>query len=1496
MICCDNLIHPFQNDPGISQRQRVIDDLLSGSAQIDGRKTADLLDYFSQLSRHINFYDSQLNISDWQAFFRKSIPFSLTGIIKHNKDTVQQKFDKYNKLFDKRPNRQSLQLIVHFIYFQTIHLVNRWHSEMKGSDLPVERLLEKMIRDKLLEPVKKYICLTNTATEKYRIKKIDFNKLQQSGVWELSAFDLRDTSCFVSNAPTKRKRLIALRNEIVSLFPAFMNIISLTGPGAEASMELSLFPLKEEFQKKHSPHLALLFAFLKLFRYLQNDLNGFTKKHLDFFYQDVLKLNPRDAVPDKTHILFEIQNQLDKYLIKKEVQVKDGKDRNKEDINFALNDEIVVNKTIVADLRTLFLNNRTVFDQTYLEGVYKAPDARKADGIDKDFKDDDAKSFPTVGSKLSKYIPPEKKFFQPYPFARLGFILASPVLLLNEGTRNVTITLACELKQSCNNPLQFYSPELLYPRIKELFAKGFYYISQDLIKEAQKLGIKQTLIDQLWNFLFDKKRQGCWEEETIYDKETFVTARKWRVEFYNGLTDAEQTAVSTLFIERRLFKIHFSGKSEWIEPSNIRRIRFSLLDPVTKRFSIIIKTRLKPDKDPVTFYDKEKFKEDFNTTLPMVKIELDESIKLLRGNDSEATPCCVEVDPGNSRKPVSFYHFLRDVVIVDSSGTKATQIDVRVCGIKKFIVQNDESIQDVNGPIYPFGARPEIIDFDINQRPPLYNPLGPPLVTDRNLIGPSFYVGSKEVFCKKWNEVYINIEWKNKPKDFREYYKAFLRESPGGGPFGLNEQSFLINLSILQEGGWVKENAHILPSTELVTIRNVAYNDRKLFEDNGKAAFCNTPDTLIQTFLLKSSFFTLNQEFFTDNEETIKQELASNGFLKINLQIQDFCHKNYAYVLARQMMALGKLPDAKIEDAMYYDAAGNPIVFSTNSIKNEMTAAGNIANRVEADINLNPGGIKNLAGNLGSGAINDPNAENIRIIIHPNPPAPGGLNLTQDVIDLKNKINEISGIISNNDKFQAIIPNEPWTPIINSISLDYTATATITDIDLIHLYPYAGTYKHEEIELQPTLFAKHCDEGTLFIGLKDFVPGSNLNILFQLAEATSDSESEREKLAWNYLDNNEWKELREGFEVLDDATDGLTTSGIIKFALPENMTKDNTILPKDLHWIKISIPRNSGSVAETIGIHTQAIQVVFTNEPENDKLRLTEPLVAGSIGKLKEADPLVKTIVQPYDSFGGREPEVEKNFYTRVSELLRHKGRAIQKWDYERITLENFPTIYKVKCINHSFALDAKKFHNDFPVAPGYVLLAVIPDLNQLKAGNSFEPKAPVSLLDDIEDYVRSRTSPFVRLRAMNPRYERIQICLKVKLYKGRDEIFYKEKLKEDILEFLAPWAIGEYSKLSFGQCINRSDLLRFIEGLDYVDYILLLSMKHERDAAMNAKIQEICPRTPRSILIGGEIDICIKQDDCEDWEKDQTGNYVNSCQNESVPIKDFCKPPIVIE
>jgi hypothetical protein len=1559
MICCDNLIHPFQHDPGVSQRQRVIEDLLSGSASIDGRTMAALLNYFTQLSRQINYYDAKLNVSDWQPFFQKSIPFSLAAIIQYNKSASQKKIDNYNRLFNKKPNRHSLQLIIHFIYNHTIRPVNQWHQQIKGSELPAERVIEKLIKDKLSGPVKKFLCLTNFAVQKYKISKLDISKLMENDAWNLPLDEIKNTNCFAPAASGKRKRLIALRNEIINLFPGLLSSISLAGTAAELSMEQSLFPLKEELQKKHTPHLALLFAFLKLFSHLQGDLNSYTKKHLDFFYQDVLKLKPRPATADKAHIIFEIQKQLDKYLLKKDLRVKDGKDNKKAEIYFSLDDEIVVNKTEVADVRTLFLNNQLVHATSFTEGVYMAPDARKADGVKIDFKDDGPLNWPTLGSKYSKYTDPEQKFIKPYPNARIGFILASPVLLLNEGTRTVTITLDCELHNdycnelrknkeesvqknccqpigpnivaddTCNNDLtEQLSACEIYDEVSQQLNKKYYYISKPLIQEAIKKGISNDIILKLRKFLLDPyppanpPHKLCYCPVEKYNYDAAINEDVFKDESKDGFTNEQVVMLSEIFKPERVFKISFSGEKEWIEPSEVISMGITespkitmvpaaiacqndpvdpSATPVTYPVTITIKAILNPDKPAVTFFNKEKLKEELNTTLPVVKVELNDHIKLNYTGNAIIHGCCLNTPVNLNDQYISLYHFFRNVKLRNTNNTK---IDVQVCGLKNFIVQNDESVMDVNGPVYPFGARPKIIDFDV------VNPADPPLANP-NLIGPNFYIGSKEIFCKKWNTARINLNWKDKPSDFREYYKAYVVEDVALQIFGLNQDNFKIRISSLQNGNWSEEATN-----------------RKLFDASpptpipGVPAPCAPDGTYNQGILLQSIDFPaqVNLPLLTSDEsnEPFKAD-TKYGFIKINLRDQDFLHKDYAYVLSRQMMALGKYPDQLLEDAVYQKDGSTVIVF-----KNFGNLIRDLENNI-TDVETQTDQARFAANNMYTTFANNAGYNPLPAPIPPAP-LPGALPLTSAITNAERDnlftraYNVLSQTIDAEDSADALvstyealrvlylildpfgtktlvplqipIPNEPWTPIIKNISLDYTATATLTDIDLIHLYPYKDTYKAEQIELQPALFPTFCDEGTMYIGLKGLVPGTNLNILFQLAEATADSELEREEVVWYYLDNNQWKTLRKGFEVTDDATEELTTSGIIKFALPENMTNDNTILPKDLHWIKASIPRNSQSVSETIGIHTQAIQVVFTNEKDNDKLRLGTPLPAGSVAKLKEADANIKKVEQPYDSFGGKEPEVEKQYYVRASELLRHKGRAIQKWDYERITLEAFPQIYRVKCINHSFALNAHRYINDFPVAPGYVLLAVIPDLTKLKAGNSFEPKAPVSLLEDINEYIRKRTSPFVRLRVMNPRYEKVEFCLKVKLYKGKDENYYKEKLKEDLREFLAPWAIGEYSKLSFGQCVNRSDLVRFMEGLDYIDYIIDLKMKHAMDSRgieVVGNQNEVCPNTPRSILVAGEIDVCIGQDDCEKWDERRI------CLNQPEKIIDYCKQPVVI-
>jgi hypothetical protein len=329
---------------------------------------------------------------------------------------------------------------------------------------------------------------------------------------------------------------------------------------------------------------------------LQKDLNRYTRKHLDFFYRDILKFETRNALPDKAFLIIEIQKQLEKYLIKKGLKVKDGKDENKQEILFALDDEIVANKAQVAETRALYINNLYDHDSSFAEGVYMATNITMADGVDKPFGDDQPKNFPTLGGKTSRYILPRSGLAKPYPNARLGFILASPVLFLNEGTWIVTITLQCLLDEAiCNGNANLHR---IYDDVVAALNSSYYYISEDLIQELLKKGVDNELIKKLQHdFLTDIKKE-CYGEKEINIYDSLVEAGK----FESWMKTAGATLPEEVIRKRKPLKILFSGEKEWIEPEGVPETLFTL-SPGTfsNQFELKIEAVLNPDKPAVTF-------------------------------------------------------------------------------------------------------------------------------------------------------------------------------------------------------------------------------------------------------------------------------------------------------------------------------------------------------------------------------------------------------------------------------------------------------------------------------------------------------------------------------------------------------------------------------------------------------------------------------------------------------------------------------------------------------------------------------------------------------------------------------------------------------------------------------------------------------------------------------------------------------------------------------
>ncbi|SEW51388.1 baseplate J/gp47 family protein [Chitinophaga arvensicola] len=1455
------IVHPFQYEPGISQRNRQLPALDAASAPIDGRKLADLLHYFVQMAPQVNYYQYQgaTLISDWQPFFRNSLPFLLAQLAKTNTSQLNDDFEGYVKQVYAHPVKDTIQLLIDFLYYDVIVPVAQWQVSFHGTGLAMERKIEAIIQQKLRTPLSRFIQFTNGAVKHFCVRPLDLSEIKNNDIWNIDpVFSYLEWNESFQYAATSREKALLLLQAYQSVFQPFIDAVAAIAALAPDSIAESLQPLNETYKQQHTPHLGLLFAFLYLFGHTQEQLNGFTQKHLDFFFQRVLGLVPKPLTPDQAHVVFELQQPFPQYLLPKGTSLRDGKDKNKSDVLFQLADEIVVDNAIISSLRTLYVNPLTAFrkkqqngqtlcyEKDFIEGVYIATQANMADGVSKPFQDGAPKNWFTAGSRYSKFIAPGKTQPVQHPYARLGFMLASPVLLLQEGTRKITVNIDCIIiPETGNCPT---SPEgvLLFDNgylneLQKVLSNTYIFLSDDLIAQAEQMGVNSDSIGTLRDTLSKTEFAGDGARAVLIDGNPDHATQ---LNIINNLP----AAVKVLFKKRKVFQLFFSGEKEWIAPPELAVISIAKTAP---GYKLTLVVTLPPEVPAVTFYDKKALNGNYNTTLPVLRVEVDQQIKLdldeflddVGGQDCNR--CVLERQQENTATAIALYHFLRDFRISDVT------IKVDVCGVKNIIVQNDETVQDVNAPVYPFGTRPSLIDFEILDGKKKFSTLAK---------GPSFYIGSTEIFGKKWDHVNVNMNWKDKPSNFATYYGGYIQG-------GLLEADFKVRKYVLQDGKWFESSA----------------GPEALFQPAGDNT-CDPGKVYgYSTALAKPADASYKTEFSLTSDKVARYNADTRDyFAKITLSNQDFLHKDYAFVLARQMTAFNRLldnpkdPKNRIDTAAYYNSVGAPVVFNLKELKQLVDDASTDADSLNKYINDPARGLDSMipGDGLSPWVWHPPAVDALTIrYISRGPNAPdfpvrhgffeGFKGLTWLADDVKKKLDSIKTSVTDTDTLSAIIPNEPWTPVISQISLDYSATAIREDVQLLHLYPFEDTFKEEVLELTPPLLPVFCDEGTLFVGLSKLQPYGNLNLLFQLAEATADSESDKATVNWYYLASNSWKPLRKGFEVIKDDTDELTRSGVINIAVPGDINTVNTIMPAGTYWLKAAIGENVQAICETIGVHTQAVLATFSVMPENDVMRLGEVLKAGGITKLADADAHIKTVTQPYDGFNGRLPEADGHFYIRVSEHLRHKGRAIQSFDYERLTLEAFPQLYKAKCVNHTLGLGAIKYQRDCIAAGGYIVVAVIPDLRQLSAGNLMEPKVPLSLLEKIHTYLKQRSSPFVRLKVTNPRYEKVKVDITIKIYKGKDEKYYTDKLKTDLQEFFAPWAIGKLDKLSFGQIVHQADVVRFVEQLDYVDYVICLTMQHELESSPAADME---PHTPRSILVSGDINVSLeKTGDCRD-------------------------------
>ena len=379
--------HPLLSRPGMSQRKRFANTraLDSDYAAVDGRSFVDLLDYIHRYARQIVFHayvrgaegKEHVELSNWLAFFEKSLPFQLARFSKIDIAAVEKAWLSVTSNFSSDPSEASLKLVLDHFFFELITPLDRLRRQLQPHEFELSTLLEGIVRSKMVSPAIRFIGLYNTAAKYFCLNRPRFDGFL-GPPWSFAIEDVFAVDTAIEAVPGGAMGALSWVHDETSrlalqLLEAFRQIVHEIPPRIESSLDV----LKE----KHEPHVGLLFAFLRLFGNFQGDLNNLSEQHLNFFYGKILDITPREAKPDRAHLVFEVANHLnDGYRIPESLAFKDGKDGNNRDVIFGVEKELVIDKARVADLKTLILNPVKVNDQSFVEGVYIAPTANSADG------------------------------------------------------------------------------------------------------------------------------------------------------------------------------------------------------------------------------------------------------------------------------------------------------------------------------------------------------------------------------------------------------------------------------------------------------------------------------------------------------------------------------------------------------------------------------------------------------------------------------------------------------------------------------------------------------------------------------------------------------------------------------------------------------------------------------------------------------------------------------------------------------------------------------------------------------------------------------------------------------------------------------------------------------------------------------------------------------------------------------------------------------------
>lgn len=414
-----------------SQDGRFLPALSWDYAKVDERTLDDLLRLAVEISKLIKYYNfDNEEEGDWNSFFNDELVV-LAEIKYFDHAEFENKFkSNIEKIYRFNRQDKKYQYIANAItnVHQIAQKLDYWFNQLKFvesfTQQPVELRTEmfSMLGGKLsealwyIQKIEQWLSDKNTG--------IEVDKYEYSLVWKFE-----ETQIVFNN----NMDFIELTEKLEKSFQSFYESIIYLKNKSNVFLEQSL---KND---THYPEIALLIAFLQLYKVPQDSLNQLSKRILDYYYFDALQQKRKNPEQDKVYIKFEINEEILLAQVPNQTRFVAGEYESGENIIYTADNSLAVNAAEINEVRTIYAEYQNYIirglPQKIMTSLWSAVIPREE--LTPQENPQIKKTYAPFGDAVTSQNLREQ-ITKP---ANLGFAVASPSLFLSEGKREVMVSL-----------------------------------------------------------------------------------------------------------------------------------------------------------------------------------------------------------------------------------------------------------------------------------------------------------------------------------------------------------------------------------------------------------------------------------------------------------------------------------------------------------------------------------------------------------------------------------------------------------------------------------------------------------------------------------------------------------------------------------------------------------------------------------------------------------------------------------------------------------------------------------------------------------------------------------------------------------------------------------------------------------------------------------------------------------------------------------------------